>query len=104
MGGGGMGGGRGEGRGAMDIPPRPDVSFARGESKRVKIPKRPEMRGPSGDVNSLLAGLKTKNINIKKDSSSTVSVSEVKEMKRDLEMPKKSRRKKSERNTISLNL
>tara|TARA_B100001142_G_C13971832_1_gene515207 strand:- start:231 stop:659 length:429 start_codon:yes stop_codon:yes gene_type:complete len=77
---------------------RPDISFARGSQKR------PEMKGPSGDVNSLLSGLKTKSINIKKDGSSTVSVSELKEMKKDLERPKKSRRKNSERNTISLNL
>jgi hypothetical protein len=79
---------------------RPDISFARGELPQ----RRPEMKGPSGDVNSLLAGLKTKSINIKKDSSSTVSVSELKEMTRDLERPKKSKRKKSEKNSISLNL
>ena len=86
----------------MQVPPRPqsrpDISFARGSQKR------PEMKGPSGDVNSLLSGLKTKSINIKKDSSSTVSVSELKEMTKDLERPKKSRRKNSERNSISLNL
>ena len=81
---------------------RPDISFARGNKPSSQ--RRPEMKGPSGDVNSLLAGLKTKSINIKKDSSSTVSVAELKEMTKDLERPKKSKRKKSERNTISLNL
>ena len=93
----------------MAPPSRPDFSYARGEPEIREVPKqksrRPEMKGPSGDVNSLLAGLKTKNINIKNDKSSTVSASELKEMKMDMDnMPKKSRRKKSERNTISLQL
>ena len=90
---------------------RPDVNMARGNSGPTfsEVPrnrsKRPEMKGPSGDVNSLLAGLKTKNINISKDNSSTVSASELKSMNADLDnMPKKSRRKKSERNTVSLQL
>ena len=89
---------------------RPDVNYARGEQPReirreTRGSKRPEMRGPSGDVNSLLAGLKTKNISINNDKSSTVSASELKEMKSDIDnMPKKSKRKKSERNTISLQL
>ena len=81
---------------------RPDISVARGR------PKRPEMKGPSGDVNSLLAGLKTKNVSIgggNKDSGSTVSISELKEMNLGIDQPKKSsRRKKSERNTVSLQL
>ena len=95
----------------MPIPPRvasnmngsrPDVNVARGNPVKSK---RPEMKGPSGDVNSLLAGLKTKNVNIKqKDSSSTVSISELKEMNLGIDQPKKSRRKKSERNTVSLQL
>ena len=93
----------------MPPPSRPDFNYARGEPEIREVPKqksrRPEMKGPSGDVNSLLAGLKTKNINIKNDKSSTVSASELKEMKMDMDnMPKKSRRKKSERNTISLQL
>ena len=94
---------------SMPVPPRrpvnggnrPDINIARGNN----VGKRPEMRGPSGDVNSLLAGLKTKNVNIKqKDSSSTVSISELKEMNLGIDQPKKSRRKKSERNTVSLQL
>ena len=71
--------------------------------------KRREMRGPkSGDLRDILAGLKTKQINIKESKSpgSTISVSELDEMKKDnLKRPTKSRRKpKSERNTVSLNL
>lgn len=94
-----------------NIASRPDVNMARGNSGPTfsEVPRRrsqrPEMKGPSGDVNSLLAGLKTKNINISKDNSSTVSASELKSMSADLDnMPKKSRRKKSERNTVSLQL
>ena len=65
---------------------------------------RPEMKGPS-DLGDILSGLKTKKINIgAKDSNSVVSVSELDEMKNELNKPKKSRRKpKSERNTVSLN-
>ncbi len=87
-----------------NINSRPDVSYARNDTIKVEQrPKRREMKGPSGDVNSLLSGLKTKNINITRDRDSTVSVGELKEMSSLME-PKKSRRKKSERNTISLQL
>ena len=62
------------------------------------------MKGPS-DLGDILSGLKTKKINInQKDTQSVVSVSELDEVKNDLNRPKKSRRKpKSERNTVSLN-
>ena len=103
---------------------RPDISMARGndraefndaenmESNFASVnEKRKEMRGPSsggGDLRDILAGLKTKKINIKESKSpgSTISVSELDEMnKTDMKRPKKSRRKpKSERNTVSLNL
>jgi hypothetical protein len=101
---------------------RPDISMARPnsraefndaenmESNFASInEKRREMRGPkSGDLRDILAGLKTKQINIKESKSpgSTISVSELDEMKKDnLKRPTKSRRKpKSERNTVSLNL
>jgi len=101
---------------------RPDISMARGnnraefndaenmESNFESVnDKRKEMRGPkSGDLRDILAGLKTKKINIKEDKSpgSTISVNELEEMnKDDMKRPTKSRRKpKSERNTVSLNL
>ena len=90
---------------------RPDVTMGRGGSfsdavnmqdKHKHI--RAEMKGPS-DLNDILSGLKTKKINIQqKESTSVVSVSDIAEMKQDMEKPKKSRRKpRSERNTISLN-
>ena len=69
-----------------NVASRPDVNMARGRGGPTfseipsNKPRRPEMKGPSGDVNSLLAGLKTKNINIGKDNSSTVSVGELKNM------------------------
>ena len=73
--------------------------------QRVKKSKRPEMKGPS-ELDDILSGLKTKKINLKQtDAKSTVSISELEDMKDSLEKPKKSRRKKpkSERNAISLN-
>lgn len=100
------------------MPPsrsRPDVAASRQAEfsdtvnmrdtyDKVNISSRPEMKGPT-EIGDLLSGLKTKKINIKqKDTNSVVSISELNEMKADMEKPKKSRRKpKSERNTISLN-
>lgn len=84
---------------------RPDIDYARNEKISSKRSARKEMKGPS-DLNDLLSGIKTKQINIKEktDDSSTISVSELKEMQKD-NVQKKSRRKsKSERSTISLNL
>ncbi len=91
---------------------RPDIAVGRGGSMNDAVnikdnfgrTSRPEMKGPS-DLGDILSGLKTKKINInQKDSQSVVSISELDEMKKDLNKPKKSRRKpKSERNTVSLN-
>ena len=69
---------------------------------------RPEMKGPE-NINDLLAGLKTKKINIQgpkvSDQKSTISLSELKEMKDSIGAPPRSKRKpRSERNTIQLNL
>ena len=96
-------------------PNRPDIGFSRGRAdfndavnmdNNTKFERR-EMKGPS-DLNNLLSGLKTKKINIKapdKDGS-TISISELKEMQKtnlDGKKPKKTKRKKSERNTVELN-
>ena len=96
-------------------PNRPDIGFSRGRADfddAVNMGnnnnfERREMKGPS-DLNNLLSGLKTKKINIKapdKDGS-TISISELKEMQKtnlDGKKPKKTKRKKSERNTVELN-
>ena len=79
--------------------------------------KRPEMKGPS-DISDILSGLKTKTINIKEpqqqtqgsslsqnNDSSTISISELKDLQSDGNMPKRSgRRKKSASNTVSLDI
>ena len=86
---------------------RPDVQDR--TSKRV--PPRPEMKGPS-DISDILSGLKTKTINIQEptqqasaNDSSTISISDLKEMQAEGNMPKRSgRRKKSASNTISLDI
>jgi hypothetical protein len=79
---------------------------------------RPEMKGPS-DISDILSGLKTKTIHIPEvpstntgsnystniNDNSTISISELKEMQMDGNMPKKSkRRQKSDRNTVSLDI
>jgi hypothetical protein len=79
---------------------------------RSRRQNRPEMKGPS-DITDILSGLKTKTINIQEPSpnlninndSSTISISDLKELQGDGNMPKKSRRKqKSSSNTVSLDI
>ena len=100
-------------------PSRPDINMARGnynegvsinnQFENIKSKSkstRREMKGPS-DISDILAGVKTKKVNIKAsgDNKSTISVQDLKELQgKDLNIPKKSKRKRSERNTVSLNL
>ena len=105
-----------------------------GENERSARPAaRAEMRGPS-DINDILSGLKTKTINIQETSapqtsfsmpsqepslsenmidmmaqdtndSSTISISDLKELQGNINVPKKSkRRQKSDKNTVSLDI
>jgi hypothetical protein len=60
---------------------------------------RPEMRGPS-DIGDLLSGLKTKTIDIQQTNNSTISLSDLKDL--DGDIPKKSKRRKSDKNVIQL--
>lgn len=90
---------------------RPDV-----QDRTSKRPgqSRPEMKGPS-DISDILSGLKTKTINIQEtnqqqshnqgNDSSTISISDLKELQTEGNMPKRSgRRKKSASNTVSLDI
>ena len=78
---------------------------------------RPEMKGPS-DISDILSGLKTKTINIQESqstssfqtenmdgNSSTISISDLKELQAGGNMPKRSKRRpKSDKNTLSLDI
>jgi hypothetical protein len=73
---------------------------------------RPEMRGPSTDIDNILSGLKTKAVNIHEQRSeqapeddSMISISSLKDMQNG-QMPKRSNRRRntSGRNTISLDI
>jgi len=84
---------------------RPDINMARNIPKKESS-SRKEMKGPS-NINDILSGIKTKkNINVQKDSDSTISISELKEMKKDLLINKSKRKTKSvsDRNVINLNI
>ncbi len=107
---------------------RPDILMGRGNmSQAIQQSLRPEMKGPS-DISSLLSGLKTKTVTVdssaasaaaaaaaassvtmNKDKNSaaggsTISASDLNEMKND-NFPSKSKRKqKSERTSISLDI
>jgi hypothetical protein len=74
---------------------------------------RAEMKGPS-DITDILSGIKTKTINIQEttsmpsqaaNDSSTISISDLKDLQSEGNMPKRSgRRKKSASNTVSLDI
>ena len=76
--------------------------------------KRPEMKGPS-DINDILSGLKTKTIDIQKPAppvqhdvpiheNSTISISDLKSLQSESNMPKKSKRRGKNTNTVSLDI
>jgi hypothetical protein len=85
---------------------RPDVEDR--TSKRQPS-QRQEMKGPS-DITDILSGLKTKTINIQQpttpnqNDSSTISFNDLKDLQNEGTMPKRSRRKKSASNTVSLDI
>ena len=108
--------------GYNSIPPparRPDIGFSRGhmdEGLSLNQPEapadppmkssrmsRPEMKGPS-DISDLLSGLKSKTIELPKDNSSTVSISELKELENHNPPKRTKRRQKSDKNTVSLDI
>lgn len=68
---------------------------------------RPEMSGPRNtDINDILSGLKTKKVDIRsdaKDNDSVVSISSIKDMSETI-LPKKSSRRKSDKNVVSLDI
>ena len=103
-------------------PKRPDIRMGRGSpefndavnmetsfgsiKQKTGPQKRPEMKGPE-NLSNILSGLKTKKINIQEtnDKKSTISVSDLKEIKESVAIPHRSKRKpRSERNTVSLNI
>ena len=88
---------------------RPDLQE---RTSNRRQPTRPEMKGPS-DISDILSGLKTKTINIQEpppmnlnqNDSSTISISDLKDLQAEGNMPKRSgRRKKSASNTVSLDI
>ncbi len=64
--------------------------------------ERPEMGGPS-DLGDILSGLKTKSVDVQDKSESTISVEDAIKMKQS-NIPKSTKRKKSDRNVVSLDL
>jgi len=92
--------------GYVPLSNRPDINA----SRNIQLPeksKRADMKGPS-DISNILSGLKVKQteVNIqnnKDEKSSTISISELKELQND-NIPLKSKRRKSDRNTVSLDI
>jgi hypothetical protein len=72
-------------------------SYMNRERAQPQPDKRPDMRGPT-DINDILSGLKPKQ---SEDATSTVSLSELKDMKDGLIKP---RRKKSDKHTVNLDI
>lgn len=98
----------------QNLPNRPDLMSARGVSinenegnpnteERIS---RPEMRGPSSkqsEINSLLSGLKTKQISVDNKESSTISIDDLKDLT-NAKVPKSKRKQKSDKNIVSLDI
>jgi hypothetical protein len=103
-------------------PSRPDLTAARnmGPSEPITVSKRPDMRGPT-DISNILSGLKTKTIPLQQppsglsiptmppaqpseDKTSTISISDLKELQNDNLPHKSKRRQRSDKNTVSLAL
>ena len=88
---------------------RPDVSLGRGASvpSQEQPPKRNEMRGPQTEIDSILSVLKTRTVEMHKPEpameDSIISVSSLKDMQ-DTPLPKRTRRRGSAKNTISLDI
>ena len=84
---------------------------------QVSVSKRPDMRGPT-DISNILSGLKTKTIQVQQsqqqsqsqpppateDKTSTISISDLKELQNDNLPHKSKRRQRSDKNTVSLAL
>ena len=107
----------------QNLPNRPDlmsarkgISIGQNEGNPNDEPRitRPEMKGPNpvqnskqADINSLLGGLKTKQINVNdqklNNESSTISIEDLKDLT-GAKMPKSKRKQKSDKNIISLDI
>jgi hypothetical protein len=81
-------------------PPQPNV----------KSQRRPDMKGP-GDISDILSGLRTKTINISEQNNTTpiqdssmISLDDLKSIQSDANIPKRTRRKKSDKNIVSLDI
>ena len=90
--------------GYVPLNNRPDINASR-NIPAAERSKRPDMKGPS-DISNLLSGLKVKktNVDIHEDNGSTISISELKEMQNDNIPLRTKRTRKSEKNTVSLDI
>ena len=97
----------------QNLPNRPDIMSARGialdnegDANREERIARPEMKGPNAkqsEINSLLSGLKTKQINVDNKESSTISIEDLRELT-NAKIPKSKRKQKSDKNIVSLDI
>jgi hypothetical protein len=105
-----------------DMLRRPDIINARqgvsidnpeGDFKQEERISRPEMKGPSqqtsksmqNEINNLLSGIKTRQINVndKDNEASTISIEDMKDLT-GVKSGKSKRRQKSDKSTISLDI
>lgn len=81
-------------------------SFINLEKGEKSSRQRPDMKGPS-DLDDILSGLKTKTINIQEsgennNNNSTISISDLKDLQTDGNLPKRSKRKSNRGVSLSL--
>jgi hypothetical protein len=96
-------------RGAMFREEGIDVNNQFANTNQQAPSQRPEMRGPqNADIDNILAGLKTRNVDIHEptmEDDSMISISSLKDAQSN-SLPKRSKRRnqRSDRNTISLDI
>jgi hypothetical protein len=79
----------------MRVPPREEMRQQREEMR----PQREEMRGPE-NINSILSGL-NKKIDLSNQNESTISIEEIDNL---TNIPTSRRKRRSDKNTITLDL
>jgi multidrug efflux pump subunit AcrB len=97
-------------------------TFETSRAPQTSVNVRPDMKGPSGDISEILAGLKTRTIQVEKqqqqqqqheqhqpvfvnsNNNSTISLSDTKDLFSNGEPQKSRRRNRSDKNSVSLDI
>jgi len=83
--------------------PQQNINISFDQREKQERSKRPEMQGPSADIENFLSGLKPRSVNIH-DEDSMISIASLKDAQ-NTRMPRQSKKKnRSEKNIIALDI